>query len=228
VKFEQTFTVPVSLQTTWSALTDIRRVVECLPGAAVDSIDGSHFTGHIRLKVGPIQVAYRGDADIVEQDEAIRRLIFEARGKETKGAGTAYARVSAQLIGRRDDETAVEVSTTFEVTGKPAQFGSSVIQAVGARVLTNFAQNLSSELTTADAARFPGGDRASTPGSGAHEDRPGAAELDLWQVLVPPWVRQRADTGTAVALGVLAAWFVTAVERTIRSSALARDRCADA
>lgn len=223
MKFEQTLTVPVALETTWSALTDIRRVVECLPGAAVDSIDGNHFTGQIRLKVGPIQVAYRGDADILEQDEVTHRLIFEARGKETKGAGTAYARVSAQLTGRAEDETDVEVSTTFEVTGKPAQFGSSVILAVGARVLDKFAQNLSLELATDDEARLGGSVSASTSGSDAY-DRPGDAELDLWQMLAPPWARQHADSGAAAALGALAACLVTAVERTIRSAYRARDR----
>lgn len=227
MRFEQTLTVPVPLEATWSALTDIRRVVECLPGAAVDSIDGSHFTGRIRLKVGPIQVAYHGDADVIEQDETIHHLVFEARGKETKGAGTASARVSAQLIDRADDQTDVEVSTTFEVTGKPAQFGSSVIQAVGARVLDKFAQNLSRELAADGEAPSGSGDSVSMSGSGAH-DRPDAAELDLWQMVAPPWLRQRADAGAAAVLGVLTACLVTAVERTIRSAARTRGRSADA
>jgi uncharacterized protein len=99
----------------------------------------------VKVKVGPIQVIYRGTAEIVEVDHQAHRGRIEARGKETRGAGTASADVVATLHGD-DDGTTVVVNTDLHITGKPAQFGRGVMADVGTKIIDSFAERLRAML----------------------------------------------------------------------------------
>ena len=72
----------------WEVLTDVERVAPCLPGATLLSVDGDEFTGAVKVKVGPITVSYKGVASFEEKDEAARRVVISATGKETRGKAT--------------------------------------------------------------------------------------------------------------------------------------------
>ncbi|MEV5850664.1 SRPBCC family protein [Streptomyces sp. NPDC051985] len=140
------FTVPVPADEAWRALLDIERVAPCLPGAVVEDYDGKTVTGSVKVKVGPVTVAYRGTAVFEEQDASAHRMVLLAGGRETRGQGTARATVTATLT-ERDGATAVSVRTDLTVTGRPAQFGRGVLAEVGDRLVGQFAVCLAERLT---------------------------------------------------------------------------------
>ncbi|AVH54952.1 MULTISPECIES: SRPBCC family protein [Streptomyces] len=139
------FTVPVPVQDAWRVLLDIERVAPCMPGATVEDYDGKTVTGSVKVKVGPITVTYRGTGVFEEQDEETHRMVLIASGKETRGQGTARARVTGTL-SERDGGTAVSVDTDLTVTGRPAQFGRGVMAEVGDKLVGQFADCLSQRL----------------------------------------------------------------------------------
>ncbi|MET8156276.1 SRPBCC domain-containing protein [Sphaerisporangium sp. NPDC005289] len=145
MRFEHEFTVPVPLEQAWAVLLDVERVAPCLPGAALDSAEGDDFTGRMKVKVGPITVTYRGRASFEAVDKDAHTLTLKASGKEARGTGTATATVSAALAGE-GAQTRVKVETSFNVTGRPAQFGRGVMAEVGAKLLDRFAANLAALL----------------------------------------------------------------------------------
>jgi len=172
VELEHEFTVPVGVEEAWAVLRDIERIGPCMPGATIESVEGEHFTGSVKVKVGPITVRYHGEADFVDVDEAGHAARIEAKGKETKGSGTARATVSAALESV-DDGTRVRLVTDLAVTGKPAQFGRGVMADVGTKLIGQFADCLSSQLAG------PGPEAVSAaPGAdaGAVAGDPGAAD----------------------------------------------------
>ncbi|GIH75735.1 SRPBCC family protein [Planobispora longispora] len=146
MRFEHEFTVPVPVEQAWAVLLDVERVAPCLPGAALDSVDGESFTGRMKVKVGPITVTYRGEAVFQDVDKDAHALTIKASGKEARGSGTASATVTARLHPEGAD-TRVTVETSFNVTGRPAQFGRGVMTEVGAKLIDRFAANLSDLLT---------------------------------------------------------------------------------
>ncbi len=153
---EHSFSVPVPEERAWEVLLDVERVAPCMPGATLDSVDGDEIKGRIKVKVGPIQMIYAGTAKFTERDPAAHVITLEASGKETRGAGTASAKVRSMLEGA-GDQTHVIVHTSLNVTGKPAQFGRGVMTEVGGRLIGIFADNLAAMLAadsgaTADAA----------------------------------------------------------------------------
>lgn len=191
------FTVPVPVDDAWRALLDIERVAPCLPGATVEDYDGKTVTGSVKVKVGPVTVAYRGTAVFEEQDEAAHRMVLLASGRETRGQGTARATVTGTLA-ERDDGTAVSVRTDLTVTGRPAQFGRGVLAEVGDRLVGRFAECLSERLAEpAVAVREP-------------DERP----IDLLRTAGVP-VAKRAAVAAALAVVVVLA--VTRIRRRRRA-----------
>lgn len=149
MQLEHEFTVPVPVEQAWDVLLDVERVAPCMPGATVESVDGDNFTGKVKVKVGPITVSYAGSASFVEKDADARRVVVEAKGKETRGAGTAAATVTAQLA-QADAGTKVNVTTDLAITGRPAQFGRGVMDDVGKKLLGQFADCLAGQLSAGD------------------------------------------------------------------------------
>ena len=145
------FTVPVPADEAWKLLVDVEKIAPCLPGAAVTSVDGDAFEGGMKIKLGPISMTFKGDGQLVEKDEAARRVVLKAKGRDAKGNGGAQATVSASL-DEHDGVTDVHVLTDLNVTGKAAQFGGGVMKDVSNRMLGQFADNLSQLIQSGGAA----------------------------------------------------------------------------
>jgi uncharacterized protein len=148
MELDNSFTVPVPPEQAWDLLLDVKRIAPCMPGATVDGVDGDVVNGHIKVKVGPVSLTYRGTATFTERDADARVVVLEASGKETRGAGTASATVRASLEPDSSGTgTLVTMHTTMNVTGRPAQFGRGVMVEVGGKLVDQFAANLAQQIT---------------------------------------------------------------------------------
>jgi carbon monoxide dehydrogenase subunit G len=202
VRLEHEFRVPAPLTEVWAAVLDPQRVAPCMPGATLTGVDGDTFTGTVKVKLGPISLTYKGKGEFVERDEAARRVVIKASGKDAQGNGTASAAVTLTL-SEDGGETVGKVDTDLSITGKPAQFGRGLIGEVGGKILDSFAGCLSRKLAPpADeppAPRepvedAPGGPPAASPGSTAA--RPAATPTTTDPRTDPP-----AENGAAAGRG---------------------------
>jgi carbon monoxide dehydrogenase subunit G len=150
IELDNSFTVPVPPEQAWDVLLDVERIAPCMPGASVTSVAGDEIEGQVKVKLGPLSLTYKGTAKFTEKDEASRTIAIQANGKETRGAGTASANVQASL---KPDEagTLVSIHTSLNVTGRPAQFGRSLLPEVSGKLIGEFASNLAA-LIEADGA----------------------------------------------------------------------------
>ena len=139
------FTVPASIDQTWSAFNDIESVAVCFPGAKVTSVEGDTFTGTVKVKLGPIALIYNGTGTFIEKDESQHRMVIDAKGKDKRGNGTAGAHVTATMT-EQGTSTHVEVLTDLNITGKPAQFGRGVMEDVSNKLLGQFTDCLEQKV----------------------------------------------------------------------------------
>jgi uncharacterized protein len=148
------FRVDVPIDEAWRTLLDVERIAPCMPGAQLQEVEGDEYRGIVKVKVGPITAQYKGAARIVEADEADRRIVIRAEGRDTRGQGNAAANVTATL---REDAggTAVTIDTDLQVSGKVAQFGRGVMADVSSKLLGQFVECLHSTVLTHDAADAP-------------------------------------------------------------------------
>lgn len=144
------FTVPATVEETWAAFNDIESVAECFPGAEVATVEGDTFTGSCKVKLGPVALVYKGTGTFVDKDEAARRMVIDAKGKDKRGNGTAGAHVTATMT-QEGTATRVEVRTDLNITGKPAQFGRGVMQDVSDKLLGQFTACLEQKVGDASA-----------------------------------------------------------------------------
>src|SRR5580692_5335847 len=114
MKLEHSFAVPVGVEDAWTVLLDIERIAPCMPGAAIDSVDGDDFTGTVKVKLGPIGLTYKGKASFVEKDVATHCAVIDARGRDSRGNGTANAKITATLT-EEGTSTKVHVLTDLDI-----------------------------------------------------------------------------------------------------------------
>jgi len=139
------FSVPAHIDEAWNAFNNLEGLAPCFPGATIDSIEGDEFTGSVKIKLGPVALVYTGSGRYVERNDADRRVVIEARGKDKRGNGTATAIVTASFA-ESGEQTDVEVLTDLAITGKPAQFGRGVISDVSDKLLDQFLACVSGRL----------------------------------------------------------------------------------
>lgn len=143
IELDNSFTVPVPPEQAWDVLLDVERIAPCMPGATVTSVSDDEIAGQVKVKLGPLSLSYKGTAKFIEKDQANRAIAIEASGKETRGAGTAAATVHASLKpADAEGQTLVAIHTSLNVTGRPAQFGRSLLPEVSGKLIGQFATNL--------------------------------------------------------------------------------------
>src|ERR1700748_270963 len=87
------FRVGVSVPEACKVLTDVERIAPLMPGAQLQEVEGDEYRGVVKVKVGPITAQYKGSARLAEVDEANRRIVIDASGRDTRGQGNAKATI---------------------------------------------------------------------------------------------------------------------------------------
>lgn len=185
------FFMPVGPDDAWEALLDFEKVARAMPGASLTRVDGDDLEGSVLVKLGPMRITYEGRATVVTRDRETRRLVMEANGKETRGTGTASARVEARLEGSGAG-TQVSILSSVDVSGRPAQMGAGMIEEVGQRLIDEFSERLAAELAP------PSSDDQAAETSSI----PASEALDLGAAAAGPLMRRLGPV--LLALGALA------------------------
>jgi uncharacterized protein len=152
MKIENSFDVAAPPDRVYAYLLDVNRVAGCVPGAELSEVvDPDTFKGKVRIKVGPITVAYNGTARIVERDEAAHTATLQADGRETTGPGSARATALMSVAGANGGST-VTIATDFTVAGRVANFGRGVMEDVSKRLVRQMADCIKANLEVEPAA----------------------------------------------------------------------------
>ena len=141
MRLENDFVVPAPPADAWRVLTDIERVVPCVPGAELtEIIDARNYTGKISVRLGPVSLAFDGKAEFTEWDDDAKKARLKASGREARNRGSADANVTFALEAV-DGGTRVTIVTDLQLAGPIAQYGRSqgVIAGVSAEMVARFA-----------------------------------------------------------------------------------------
>jgi hypothetical protein len=190
------FTVAVPVADCWRILTDLERIAPCLPGAQLQEIEGDTYRGVVKIKVGPIQAQFKGQASFLERDDNAHKAVLKGEGRDTGGKGNASALITAEMNAVDANSTAVKVTTDLSITGKVAQFGRGAMADISDKLLGQFVDNLNTMI-------LAGGIEASTQDSASETLEPQAkVEDDEVGSEATPTVR-KIDAPEAEALDLL-------------------------
>jgi carbon monoxide dehydrogenase subunit G len=159
------FTVPVPVGDAWRILTDVERIAPCLPGAKLEESNGDTYSGFVKVKVGPIQAQFKGQASFLERDDVAYKAVLKGEGRDTTGKGNASALITAQLLEESPTSTKVTVTTDLNITGKVAQFGRGAMADISNKLLDQFVENLNGLIAAGDTNDSATGDVGSSTGA---------------------------------------------------------------
>jgi carbon monoxide dehydrogenase subunit G len=199
------FTVAVPVEDAWRILTDVERIAPCLPGAQLQEIEGDTYRGIVKVKVGPIQAQFKGQANFIERDDVAHKVVLKGEGRDTTGKGNASAIITAEMTAVDASSTAVTVNTDLSVTGKVAQFGRGAMADISDKLLAQFVVNLNALIAEQPAtAAAP---VAAEPTEGVRTiESAEVAPLDLLSAAGSP-ILKRAIPVAVVGVAVLV-WLV--------------------
>ena len=146
------FEVPASVDAVWAYLLNVEQIAPCMPGAELTEVVDDHtWKGKVTVKVGPVSMAFAGTVVIQERDDASKRIVLKADGRDQRGKGAANAMVTAQLAADGSGAK-VTIDTDLTITGAAAQYArGGMIQDISSKMTGEFADCPASNLTASDA-----------------------------------------------------------------------------
>lgn len=146
MRLEQSFEVEAPPDRAWALLTDVPRVVPCMPGAELTEVVGENsFKATLHVKLGPISLQFGADVTRETMDGATRTTRLAAQARELKGRGSAQATIESSLEPSGAG-TRVTVVTDLALQGAVAQYGRGVIADVSNQLVARFAACLADQL----------------------------------------------------------------------------------
>lgn len=141
------FDVGESPDKVWEFFNNIPAVAASLPGADIsEQIDEDSYKGSVVIALGPVRLNFAGEANVIERDEAARKIVVDASGADAKGRGQAAMLLTASLEPSHSG-TKVMVDQDLQLSGAAAQYGRGMVQDVTAVLLDQFASNMKAQLT---------------------------------------------------------------------------------
>lgn len=175
VKLDKRYPLDVDPARAWAILGDLKAVAGCMPGTELtEQLSETSYKGGVKVKVGPAVAQFGGQVDVLEKDEAARKVVLRGKGAD-KGGSSASMDLAATIEADPANPAAsvLHGDAAVIVNGKFAQFGGRMMVQVSDMILAQFVENFrqaaqalpapASVATAEDAAvAFGGGDAAAT------------------------------------------------------------------
>jgi uncharacterized protein len=150
-RIEERFEVKAPVERVWKYLIDPARVVQCLPGAQLlEQPDEKTFTGSIKVKVGPMQMSYKGQGKFTEVNEEKYQARMVGEAREVTGSGSTKVTMLTTVTAQPDGGSQVLVSAEIDLVGKIVQFGRGMIEEVSKQMFRQFSSCVSQQLEAID------------------------------------------------------------------------------
>ncbi len=140
------FTVHADSATVWGLFWDLPRIAGLVPGCeGVEEIDERHYRAHVVQKVGPFKVSMDLDLEVLES-EAEKRVVVSGGGHDRLGNRLSLNRLALELAPADGGGTEVSYSMDFNLYGRMATLGSSVVKRKAEEMRVEFTRAIIEEL----------------------------------------------------------------------------------
>jgi uncharacterized protein len=143
VKLDKRYPLDVDPARAWAILGDLKAVAGCMPGAELtEQLSDTSYKGGVKVKVGPAVAQFGGQVDVLEKDEAARKMVLRGKGAD-KGGSSASMDLAATIEADPANPAAsvLHGDAAVIVNGKFAQFGGRMMVQVSDMILVQFVEN---------------------------------------------------------------------------------------
>ena len=140
MQFDNSFSVQAPLDEVFAAISDIERVVPCVPGAmVVERCNEDVYDVALKARVGPMFRRYTGRITVLERDPAAHRVVLTNRARDARGRYVGEARIE---IGLAELGSHTNVSIYSRVTMTEGALAEKTIAETSAKQMAEFSANL--------------------------------------------------------------------------------------
>ena len=151
MELDSSFKVDAPIDEVWKAVMDVERIATAVPGAELTAkLSDTTYEGMVKVRVGPLTMQYRGQIELISQDDAAHIAVFKGKGQEKAGQGTAEGTATVTLT-EDGGQTVGVVHGDVALSGKAAAMGKGVINTVAQQIMGIFANNLQTMLAGGEA-----------------------------------------------------------------------------
>ncbi|MDE3012030.1 MAG: SRPBCC family protein [Pseudomonadota bacterium] len=206
VKLDKNYPLAVDMSSAWQLLCDVPAVAGCMPGAAITGqLDATHYTGTVKVKVGPASAAFGGDIEVRALDAASRTLQLFGKGADRGGSSASMELTAIVRPGDTPDSCVLVGQASVIVNGKFAQFGGRMMVQVSDMLLAQFVENFRVEATaraaSAAASAAPPDATPALPGADA-------TATGAMPAVAPARAQgQKEINGLAILWALIKGWF---------------------
>jgi uncharacterized protein len=201
-KIAERFEVQAPVEGVWKYLIDPASVVQCLPGAELlETQDDGAFVGQIKVKVGPLSMAYKGKGSFTQVDEATHtaRMVGEAR--EVGGSGSTKVTMVSTVTALDGGGSVVSVDADINLVGRIVQFGRGMIEEVSRQMFRQFATCVKGRLEVEEPPASPTASAEASTSAPADQPSTESANTKL---------QSEAKPISATSVGLRALWAIIA------------------
>lgn len=124
----------------WSIVSDLNKLVPCVPGARVVSADSpTSVKAEITVSMGSMGMKFTGPVTIESADAGSKTVKIKANTKEAGGQSNAAGDVTISVGG-----SSGTINAVANVTGKAGSMGEGTVVAVLTQLVKQFSANVAS------------------------------------------------------------------------------------
>ncbi|MGH7376564.1 MAG: CoxG family protein [Candidatus Methylomirabilales bacterium] len=143
MKFQATYTLPVSRERLWELLLTPEELRQCLPGCErLTQVGPDTYEATLTIGAAAVRGTYTGRLRILDQDPPSRcRLLIEGTGSSGFVRGEAVVRLGEDPAG-----TTLAIDADAQVGGLIASVGQRMLAGVGRMLLGEFIKRVEAHL----------------------------------------------------------------------------------
>lgn len=151
VTLNKVFPLEGSIDDAWAILENIEQVAGCMPSAEItEVVDADNYKGSVKVKIGPMHVAFNGDIAVQEINPGEHQIHLIAKGQDSKGSSSASMDLTATIRGGESSPSELTGDAEVTVNGKLANFGGRMMTQVSDQILGQFADNFRAKLAASE------------------------------------------------------------------------------
>ena len=140
----------------------------------------SHYKGIVKVKLGPIKMAFNGDINIANISDKNKELHLLGKGTDSKGTSSAKMDLVAQVCANNHNQSVLIANAEVTVTGKIASFGGRMMTQVSEQILKQFSQQFISQVLAMES----GAEAKQTQKNSQQNSRPLNGLVLIWGTLM--------------------------------------------
>jgi carbon monoxide dehydrogenase subunit G len=148
MKLERQVDVMASPEEVWKFFWNIPELASCIPGCTSARAEGEpgHYAATVKVRVGQFRVEFQLEIDVVDVVDG-QKITARVQGTDRHTGARMVSDLQLRVLAAETGGAVVWLENDFQVYGRLASMGHSIVMRRGEDIMDEFAQNVRTRLS---------------------------------------------------------------------------------